>query len=115
METKNNLENEKKFQLEFYHSDGFGQISNESEWVANLNEIAADFGDEIFAYIENWLNGDVFELEKNISDDEFIVVQTTSYGALRIAFCEEYFAGGYDDNPLYRYDADIYEIKPYTF
>jgi hypothetical protein len=102
------------FTVEFYHSDGFGQISNESEFDVSEEELKNMFSGEVRDVVEGWMRGEFEgEIEFNSEEDESqsVLIKTTDWGALRISFLDEYRAGGYDDCPIYRYDEDVYYIK----
>lgn len=109
-DTIKNSNVENLFKIKFRNSDGFGSISKESEWVVEVKELRKTFGNEIFGYIQKWLGGEVFEFEKELYENELLILRTTSDGELRITFSRRYRAGGYDDSPVYRSDDDIYEI-----
>lgn len=113
---KNSNVEQAKFRVGYYYSNGFGEISNQKEWLVDFKGLRDVFNDSIMEHIERWLRGDRFEIEFEIeSEDESLdesldVYITTSGGRIIIEYIEKYRAGGYDDNPVYRYNRDLYEI-----
>lgn len=105
-----NVEKNAKFKVEYYYSNGFGETSDESEWNTDINGLRERFSTDIFEYIERWLKGDDIKVQGEISEDVFLIIETTSYGTLMIKFTERYRAGG-DNDPVYRYNDDVYLIE----
>jgi hypothetical protein len=101
-----------KIKVNYWHSDGFGNVSNESEYLTSFSRIKRDFPKEIVELVHRWLKGENnIEIVLDPYEENYTSVRTTSYGALRVSFVSEYRAGGYDDNPVYRYDSDVYEFR----
>jgi len=99
-----------RIKVEYWHSDGFGNVSNESEYVASLKSLKKEFS-EVVEAVHRWLSGESFEVILDPYEEEYTSIRTTDYGALRVSFVSEYRAGGYDDDPVYRYDSDVYEFR----
>jgi hypothetical protein len=103
-----------ELKIKYYHSNGFNEWSNQQEWVSEKRKLKDIFGGITIEYIEKWINGEVFDVVEEVSEDEYMTFQTFSDGVLRIEFIQKYRAGGFDDAPVYRYDTDVFELSPYT-
>lgn len=117
MKTTNNANNMEttiknaKFKVEFWDSDGLGNISNKHECRTNIEGLKYMFSsDKIVDYVQRWLAGEDFRVEEEIFEDEFLVIRAPYDGGLLIEFRSRYVADDYDNAPVYRYNDDVYLI-----
>lgn len=102
---------ETKFKVEYHYSNGFGDTMNHKEWFVDVEQLKNMFNGEIIEYVERWIKGKTFSERIELSDDQILIIGTTTDGDLNVEFQEWYRAGGYDDDPVYRHNSDVYIVK----